>query len=47
VNDRGPGLHHRWSVPVPDFQPFAGGPKHDAVYLEDPHGYEVEFVGRD
>ena len=30
-----------------DRHPFAGGPDHDAAYLEDEQGFEVELVASD
>lgn len=35
---------HGWTLLFADRHPFAGGPQHDAAYLEDDDGFEVELV---
>ncbi|MEU6255471.1 VOC family protein [Streptomyces sp. NPDC047043] len=42
--DAAPG--HGWTLLFPDRHPYAGGPEHFAVYLEDEDGFEVEVVAQ-
>lgn len=35
---------HGWTLLFADRHPFAGGPEHEAAYLEDADGFEVELV---
>jgi catechol 2,3-dioxygenase-like lactoylglutathione lyase family enzyme len=38
---------HGWTVLFPDHHPYAGGPGHYAVYLEDADGFEAEVMARE
>lgn len=35
---------HGWTLLFADRHPYAGGPDHDAAYLEDTAGFEAELV---
>lgn len=37
-------IGHGWKLLFADLHPHAGGPAHDAAYLEDGGGFEVELV---